>query len=114
MVDPIEVPDNLAKTKLPDKLKQVVRSNPERERNGFSKALQEELEDELKKKRRKQSDSVLIEHKTDETKQDNDKQQAPADGRHEDVEETVTDGESAGPDQPEATEESPRHVDLKA
>ena len=114
MVDPIEVPDNLAKTKLPDKLKPVARSNPERERNGFSKALQEELEEELKMKRRKQSDSVLIEHQTDEKKQNSDKHQTPADDRHEDVEETATDAESAGSEQPEATEESPRHVDLKA
>jgi hypothetical protein len=114
MVDPIDVPDNLAKTQLPDKLKPVVRTNPERERNGFSKALQEELEEELKKKRRKQGDSVLIEHKTEEMKQDNDKHQEPSEDQHEDVEETATDGESASPENPEPAEESSRHVDLKA
>ena len=116
MVDPIDVPDNLAKTQLPDKLKKVARSSPERERDGFSKALQEELEEELKKKRRKPGDTVQIEHNNDEMKQDqdNDKQHEPSEDRREDVENTAATGESASPEEPESAEESSRHVDLKA
>ena len=115
MVDPMEVPDNLAQTKLPDKLKPVVRSHPERDRNGFSKALKEELEEELEEKRRKHGDSFVIEHEAEEKKQDIDKHEQPAEDRPEEVEETATSGDSADSDDPTEADESPsRHVDLRA
>ena len=102
MVDPIEVPDNLSKTQLPDKLKPVVRSDPEKDREGFSRALKEKMEEELEEKKKQKKDLLEIGPDAHQENQ-NDKQYGPEDDSDEtiDKEDKIEPGESD-------------HIDLKA
>lgn len=102
MVDPIEVPDNLSKTQLPDKLKPVVRSDPEKDREGFSRALKEKMEEELEEKKKQKKDLLEIGQDAQPENQ-NDKQGEP----EEDKDETVGSDNDNEP-------EPPDHIDLKA
>ncbi|MDH4155875.1 MAG: hypothetical protein OEW00_01180 [candidate division Zixibacteria bacterium] len=103
MVDPIEVPDYSSKPPTTDKLKPVVRSDPEKDRNGFSKALKEKMEEELEEKKRKSKDRLEIGEDDSEHKHDASQQHPPSD-------------ESGPADADEAADagEPGEHVDLKA
>jgi hypothetical protein len=103
MVDPIEVPDYSSKAPTTDKLKPVVRSDPEKDRNGFSKALKEKMEEELEEKKKRSEDRLEIGKDSSEQKDDSSEQHEPSD---ESIE--------ADTDAATATGEPGEHVDLKA
>ena len=103
MVDPIEVPDYSSKAPTTDKLKPVVKSDPEKDRNGFSKALKEKMEEELEEKKRKSKDRLEIGDDSSEHKHDSSEQETPSD------ESIPVDTDDAA-----ASDEPGDHVDLKA
>jgi hypothetical protein len=79
MVDPIEVPDYASKPPTPDKLIPVVRSDPEKDRNGFSRALRDKMKEELEAARKNQKDRLEIGHDSTDEDQAKDKQKEPSD-----------------------------------
>jgi hypothetical protein len=77
---PIERVDNKANAQPGEIVKRVERSEKEKNRQGFSRALEEKLKEELEKEKNQQSDKVLItgdpENK-DKQPQDNHRRQPP-------------------------------------
>jgi len=106
MVDPLEFPDLKPKSQLPEKVKALVRSNPEHEKNGFSKALKEKLEEELEEENRKKHEDSLelteANHDEQENKEESEDSSEPAE---------PSDDE---PSDDEPAEPAAEHIDLKA
>lgn len=106
MVDPIDVPEFTSTPLRNKRLKAIVRSNPEHDREGFSQALKEKMEDNLHHKRaKKQGDEYLGSQEEPDENDSEDKQQKPP--------EELDDSKS---EESESKKEQPTdgHIDLKA
>jgi hypothetical protein len=74
---PIERVDNKANAQPGEIIKRVERSEKEKDQQGFSRALEEQLKEELEKEKNQQSDEVLISgDKENENKQPQDEHQS--------------------------------------
>jgi hypothetical protein len=74
---PIERVDNKANAQPGEIIKRLERSEKEKNRQGFSRALEEQLKEELEKEKNQQSDKVLISgDKENENKQPQDEHQS--------------------------------------
>lgn len=106
MVDPIDVPEFTSKPLKSQKLKAIVRSNPESDREGFSQALKEKMEEELHQKSAKNhEDEYLGSEKEPNENDSEDKQQ-----------ETSEEASDSNKEEDESNKTQPRdgHIDLKA
>ena len=103
---PIERVDNKANAQPGEIIKRVERSEKEKNQQGFSRALEEQLKEELDKEKKQQSDQVLIsgeeENKDKQTKDEHQRRPSPGEKKPDNV------GEDAESDS------SDGHMDIKA
>ena len=103
---PIERVDNKTNAQPGEIIKRVERSEKEKDQQGFSRALEEQLKEELEKEKNKQSDEVLISgDKENENKQTQDEHQRRPSPDQEKPDDTDDEAES---------DLSDGHLDIKA
>jgi hypothetical protein len=107
---PIERVDNEANAQPGEIIKRVERSEKEKNQQGFSRALEEQLKEELEKEKNKPSDEVLISGEKEKEKENENKQPQDEHQRRPSPDRKSTDdsGEEVEPDL------SDGHLDIKA